>query len=1042
MSSSRTCPSCGAVLPARAPMGLCPTCLFGGVIVEMPADSVSNEQAVALDWLTEPAHPPRILGDYELLEAIGRGAVGVVYKARQRSLDRVVAVKLLASGTLASAELIERFRTEAAAAGSLQHPNIVAVHEVGSAEGQHYLVMDYVDGPTLASLVREGPLAASRAAQLVRMLAEAVHCAHEQGILHRDLKPSNVLLDANDQPRITDFGLAKRLDGDAQLSAVNNQLTLSGQVIGSPGFMPPEQASGQHGQIGRRSDVYGLGAILYFLLTGRAPFVGEAVTDLLREVVSGEPLSPRLLNPATPRDLQTICLKCLEKEPGGRYPTAQALAMELSRFLDGKPIQARPLGALGKAWKWCRRRPALAITGAACFLSLSLGLSGVFWQWRQAEQARRTAEEKLWQACLAQAQAQRWSGRAGRRFAGLEAIRQAAAIRPTLELRNEAIACLTLPDARVQTRLRLEREASTIGLAFDVPFERYACAFDDGSVSLRRVRDDFELKRFPAEGRTQALKLLFSPQNQLLAHVAYEEIHPHSTVWDLSRDRVLFTVPFAARSLSFSPDEQQIALAERGGTIHFHDLPTGGTEVGKVVIAGGLNHIAFDPTGERLAVSPTAGPSVVIVDVALGKVCASLTNVTGVGAMSWSPDGTWLACPSDDQRVYLWHVATGERKTLEGHVGVVTGALFNRLGDILVSFGWDNTSWFWDAKLARPLVSLPGAYLPNGFDPNDRRLAFARDGVGSGIWEVEPAHECRRLGRTAALWQGDFTAEGRVLATASGDGVRLWQVPLNRILAHLPVQEARCAIWHPNGTNLITSGVPGLQLWPVAFNSQATEARIGPPRLLSTLGQEQVRLTPDGRWVVAASSANILVLDLEGLSEPTLLTGHPQAAFVSISPGGKWFATGTWHGNFVKVWSTETWQPVKELAVAGSVRCLFSPAGRWLITGSPDEYCLWEVGSWKAGLRLPREHAGDMYGSMALAPDGRTAALLHARNRGVKLISIPDGRELAELDTGEPICFSEDGAQLATMGEDHRTLLVWDLHLIRQQLRALKLDWD
>jgi serine/threonine protein kinase len=312
---------------------------------------------------------PFRLGDYELIERIGQGGMGVVYKARQLSLDRYVAVKLLSLNALDNPEAVHRFRTEAVTAASLQHPNIVAVHEVGAAEGQHYLVMDYVPGPTLAEMTISGPLPVKQAADYVRVIAEAVHFAHERGILHRDLKPSNVLIDANDQPRVTDFGLAKRLT-ESQLSSVNAQVTLSGQVLGSPAFMPPEQASGQRGRVGRRSDLYALGGILYQLLTGRPPFAGEDLNDTLRQVLNDEPLGLRLLNPAVPRDLETICLKCLEKEPDRRYPTALILAEELARFLENRPILARPPGHVGKVWRWCRRKPALASLGAGVIVLL------------------------------------------------------------------------------------------------------------------------------------------------------------------------------------------------------------------------------------------------------------------------------------------------------------------------------------------------------------------------------------------------------------------------------------------------------------------------------------------------------------------------------------------------------------------------------------------------------------------------------------------------------------------------------------------------
>src|SRR5439155_15886597 len=249
------------------------------------------------------------IGDYELIEEIARGGMGVVYKARQLSLGRIVAVKMILAGQFVDKKVIQRFRGEVTAAALLQHPNIVPVHEVGLHAGQHFFSMDYVEGQSLAQLVCNRPLPPTKAAHYLKLIAESIHYAHSQGILHRDLKPSNVLIDAaTDQPRVTDFGLAKRLDGESSL-------TVTGQVLGSPGFMPPEQASPDRGKVGRHSDVYALGAILYHLLTARPPFQAESLPALVTQVLNTEPVPPRLLNPSVPRDQETICLKCLEKEP-------------------------------------------------------------------------------------------------------------------------------------------------------------------------------------------------------------------------------------------------------------------------------------------------------------------------------------------------------------------------------------------------------------------------------------------------------------------------------------------------------------------------------------------------------------------------------------------------------------------------------------------------------------------------------------------------------------------------------------------------------
>ena len=339
MANETTCLKCGAPLTGDARGGFCPKCLFAQASA---GDSEDDSHARQL----EPSSPvaatasgssdqastsnptglplPRAFGDYELLEEIARGGMGIVYRARQINLNRIVAVKMLLFGPLSSPEFVKRFRAEASAAASLQHPNIVAIHEVGVHLGQHYFAMDHVEGQSLAKLNAECEVRNAewlrRAASYLRTVAEAIHYAHERGILHRDLKPSNVLIDANDQPRVTDFGLARRLEGDSEL-------TVTGQVLGSPNYMPPEQAVGRRGKVSRRSDVYSIGAMLYHVLTGRPPFVGEGLTDTLEQVLNSEPVSPRLLNPSAPRDLETICLKCLEKDPEKRYVTAQALAL-------------------------------------------------------------------------------------------------------------------------------------------------------------------------------------------------------------------------------------------------------------------------------------------------------------------------------------------------------------------------------------------------------------------------------------------------------------------------------------------------------------------------------------------------------------------------------------------------------------------------------------------------------------------------------------------------------------------------------------------
>jgi eukaryotic-like serine/threonine-protein kinase len=336
----KQCPSCGAKLSALVSAEQCTPCLLRlafnfdhGAALDVDGSGSETEQS----GVTGNGLPaaPGLFAEYELIEPIGRGAMGVVFKARQRSLDRLVALKVLDLTGPVPADAAKRFQIEASAAAALRHPGIVTIHEVGVHQGRHYLAMDLIEGPTLATLVAQQPLAAEGAARLLASVADAVQCAHERGILHRDLKPSNILVDASDEPRVADFGLAKRMHADADM-------TIPGNIMGSPNYMSPEQARGA--ALGPASDVHALGAILYHCLSGRPPFVGQTVPDTLHHVIHSEAVALRLLVAGVPRDLDTITLKCLEKDPSKRYADARSLSEDLRRFLRREPISARPAG--------------------------------------------------------------------------------------------------------------------------------------------------------------------------------------------------------------------------------------------------------------------------------------------------------------------------------------------------------------------------------------------------------------------------------------------------------------------------------------------------------------------------------------------------------------------------------------------------------------------------------------------------------------------------------------------------------------------------
>jgi len=385
----RVCRKCGAEIFANTPEGLCTACLFETGLDLLARSSVAAAKADdcafveniessdtnAAPHVKKAPRPPKTLaefGDYELLEEIGRGGQGVVYRARQKSLNRTVALKVIGLGHWATQAHLRRFRLEAEAAASLEHPGIVPIHEVGERDGSCYFSMKLVEGGQLDDVVRREPITIRRAAELIAKVARTVHFAHEHGILHRDIKPGNILLDQKGEPHLTDFGLARLIEAE---STVTRTL----EVMGTPSYMAPEQAVGNNAQLTRATDVYGLGAVFYQLLTSHPPFAGGTTYETIRLVLDTEPRQPRLWNPKIDRDLSTICLKCLEKDPKRRYASALALAEDLERWLQHEPILARRIGVITRGRKWVRRNPGIAAM-AAMLLALAMPLGVVIWK--------------------------------------------------------------------------------------------------------------------------------------------------------------------------------------------------------------------------------------------------------------------------------------------------------------------------------------------------------------------------------------------------------------------------------------------------------------------------------------------------------------------------------------------------------------------------------------------------------------------------------------------------------------------------------------
>ncbi len=1041
----------------------------------------------------------RYFGDYQLLEEIARGGMGVVFKARQTSLNRTVALKMILAGKLASPALVQRFHTEAKAAASLKHPNIVAIHEVGEHEGQQYFSMDYIDGQNLADRLRKGPMPLKQAASCVRTMAGAIHYAHQRGVLHRDLKPSNILIDAQGQPHVTDFGLAKLVEE-------GSNLTQTEMVMGSPSYMAPEQASGGTRQLTTAADIYSLGAIFYELLTGSPPFRAGTPLETLRQVKEQEPVPPSrrrqevisnqcsvtsepsdarrlatdywLLNTdyssSIDRDLETICLKCLHKDPAGRYGSAEALAEDLGRWQAGEPILARPVSRAERIWRWCGRKPAIASLVLAVAVLMIAGAMGLTMAAvriaRESERARKAelealdkkqdATEKLWGSYLAQARANRWSGRAGRRFDSLNVLTKAAAIRPSVELRNETIACLALADIRVLKQSQALKKWREF-VCLDRNQQRYAETDERGDVHVCQVSDDQELRLLP--GTVMVLPgtvpaawsvIQFSPNGQLLA-VCYAP--GRARIWDLERKQSILEVPVAEKEgrLDFSPDSQWLAASDPNSIVRLYDLARGQEfRLNGPPPKGWI--VRFDPTGKLLAVVGD-DETISILEAFSGKRMLSLKHPgTQVYGLAWHPDGRHLASACGDRLVYVWDTRGGELvRFSKGHDREAVAVAFNHTGDLLASAGWDKKTRLWDFKSGRELVSIAGGGFGLQFSPDDQRLGcHSWDGNRFEIFEVASTRVVRGFHEApGASQRGDgpvgFTPDGRLLAYSAGERLKLWEVASGQELLSHPAGWLNGVLFDVSGQNLFVSGLRGVWRWPVHSAALTGEILLGPPAALASSGYfEQAALSASGSILAVVATNRCHIFHTDSADEPVRTEIQPWMHYVAVHPAGTWIATGAWGREGVKVWEASTGRLCQELPTGRYSAVIFSPDGRWLVTGSESEYRFWKAGEWTPGRRIAHDPGNSLREApsmMAFSPDGAMLALTDPPTV-VRLVDAGTGGEFATLEAENAseissLAFSPDGTRLAVAGGSD-TLHVWDLRAARQQLGKMGLDWE
>jgi WD40 repeat protein/predicted Ser/Thr protein kinase len=1030
------CARCGAKLRPHQAEGLCTRCLLESGLEAGPAAAAARRSAPTV--LVVPATDSgisssdlgvaRSFGDYELLEEIARGGMGVVYRARQTSLERIVAIKMILSGQFASKQIIQRFRGEVTAAALLQHPNIVAVHDVGVHDGQHYFSMDYVEGQNLSQLVGNRALPAAKAARYVKLIAEAIQYAHQQGILHRDLKPSNVLVDASDQPRITDFGLAKRLEGDSSITG-------TGQMLGSPNFMPPEQASSQRGKVGKRSDVYGLGAILYHLLTARPPFQAESFESVIDQLLNTEPVSPRLLNSSVPPDLETICVKCLQKEPARRYQSAQELADELDRFLRHEPIHARPITRAERTWRWCRRKPAIASLSAATILLLLAVAIGSPIAALLFNRERQRAEENLYFADMHGAETALEDGDLGRARELVEAHRPRAG---QIDLRDFQWRLLW-QRCRGDDLYALRGYSNTLNALGFSP---------DGDTLATRSRDN-QLKVWDPRTRTELFTIAnvtslggFTPDGR---NFAYGTGDGSVKLCDARTGRTLYSLEKAGDLVALLADGKRVATTGEEFVLKIWDIASGRetfVQAGK----GGIDlwgpefgaGVVITPDGEKLAISNGFEHGITLWDLkthtilnrsldkrevpitflqlsADGKILATggfdglvrlwdvatgdelphpIQEAESVVSAAFSPDGRVVAIASLDQTIKLWELATGrELDTLKGHESGVWAVTFSADGRRLASGGDDKTVRLWNTgpKPVKPTLSGLAQWEPLIWSPDSSLLAGHCQDQTAKLWDAATLETRTVLPGISHLLT--FSDHGKTIVARLVDGsVKCFDVATGMVTRDLPTPPSRewnHVIISPNGYSAaITDGTPTIQLWDTVSGEINVLTNL-------TRGPGVLAFSPDGHTLINGVGLDG-VLDIWDVTRrqcvQSITTHSGRVVSVGISPDGTLAASGSIDGT-IKLWNLKTsrWlatlkghrRPVWSVA--------FSPDGKTLVSGSGDR----TVRLWNVSLR-------------------REAAIL-------RLFGANHSRLAEEI---RPLTFSPDGNNVAGVTQDGRLILL------------------